>query len=146
MTAYEYLSRPEALKQQIRADLRKIEYWREKSYGVSGMQYDGMPHNPSIPADAPFVNCLEKVFALKADVENKNSELEKALEEVGTRISLLISPEERLVLCRRYPDGSDFAEIGELTGLPEYEVHKIHKNALQHFPVPERDAAGDSDV
>lgn len=137
MTVYEYLSRPEALRRQIQADLRKIEYWKEKTYGVSGMQYDGMPHNPNCPSDAPFVKCLEKIHEIKADVEKKSREMEEASEKVGIRIALLISPEERLVLCRRYLDGCTFAEIGELTGLSEREISQIHRNALRHFPVPE---------
>lgn len=136
MTAQEYLSQAVRLKRQIESDQRKIEYWTEKGYGVSGMQYDAMPHNPNCPSDAPFVRCLEKVFALREDLRVKAERLAAVRMEINTRIGLLGSPEERLVLRRRYLDGCSWTAIAELMILPEREVLHIHGNALQHFSAP----------
>lgn len=137
MNAQEYLSRALRLEKRIKADMRRIEYWTEKSYGVSGMQYDAMPHNPNCPSDAPFVRCLEKASALEADVERKKRQLVLLRKEISMRISLLTNPEERFVLRRHYLDGDSWEKISEMMVIPERKVLHIHGDALKHFPVPD---------
>ena len=60
MTAKEYLNQARHLDALINCRLREIDYWRDLSSSVSGTRFDGMPHSPNRPTEAPFVRCLEK--------------------------------------------------------------------------------------
>ena len=55
MTAKEYLNQARHLDALINCRLREIDYWRDLSSSVSGMRFDGMPHSPNRPTEAPFV-------------------------------------------------------------------------------------------
>ena len=55
MTAKEYLNQARHLDALINCRLREIDYWRDLSSSVSGTRFDGMPHSPNRPTEAPFV-------------------------------------------------------------------------------------------
>lgn len=136
MTAKEYLNQVRHLDALIHSRLREIDYWRELSSGISGMRFDGMPHSPNRPTEAPFVRCLEKIAEIQQSVEEKVAHLIRLRDEINARIDLLDSQEEQILLRYRYIDGFSWDEIEHMMCLSKSSVHRIHASALQNFCVP----------
>jgi len=137
MTAKEYLNQARHLDALINCRLREIDYWRDLSSSVSGTRFDGMPHSPNRPTDAPFVRCLEKIDEIQRSVEEKIAYLVRLKEEINTAIDKLESRDEQLVLRYRYLDDCTWEEISRMLNVSLRTVHRIHGSALQNFSVPD---------
>ena len=137
MTAKEYLNQARHLEALINCRLREIDYWKDLSSSVSGMRFDGMPHSPNRPTEAPFVRCLEKIDEIQRSVEEKVEYLIRLKEEINTAIDMLESRDEQLVLRYRYLDDCTWEEISRMLNVSLRTVHRIHGSALQNFSVPD---------
>jgi len=137
MTAKEYLNQARHLDALINCRLREIDYWRNLSSSVSGMKFDGMPHSPNRPTEAPFVRCLEKIDEIQRSVEEKVAYLISLRDEINARIDMLDNHEEQVLLRYRYIDGFTWEEIESMMNVSERTAFRIHGNALAHFPVPD---------
>lgn len=137
MTAKEYLNQARHLDALINCRLREIDYWKELSSSVSGMRFDGMPHSPNRPTEAPFVRCLEKIDEIQRSVEEKIAYLVRLKEEINTAIDKLESRDEQLVLRYRYLDDCTWEEISRMLNVSLRTVYRIHGSALQNFSVPD---------
>ncbi|MBM6831063.1 MULTISPECIES: sigma factor-like helix-turn-helix DNA-binding protein [Bacillota] len=137
MTAKEYLNQARHLDALINCRLREIDYWRDLSSSVSGTRFDGMPHSPNRPTEAPFVRCLEKIDEIQRSVEEKITYLVRLKEEINTAIDKLENRDEQLVLRYRYLDDCTWEEISRMLNVSLRTVHRIHGSALQNFSVPD---------
>ena len=137
MTAKEYLNQARHLDALINCRLREIDYWRDLSSSVSGTRFDGMPHSPNRPTEAPFVRCLEKIDEIQRSVEEKITYLVRLMEEINTAIDKLENRDEQLVLRYRYLDDCTWEEISRMLNVSLRTVHRIHGSALQNFSVPD---------
>lgn len=136
MTAKEYLNQARHLDALINCRLREIDYWKDLSGSVSGMRFDGMPHSPNRPTEAPFVRCLEKIDEIQRSVEEKVAQLISLRDEINARIDMLDSNEEQVLLRYRYIDGCTWEEIERMMNVSERTAFRIHGNALAHFSIP----------
>lgn len=136
MTAKEYLDQARHLEVLINCRLREIDYWKNLSSSVSGMRFDGMPHSPNRPTEAPFVRCLEKIDEIQRSVEEKVAQLISLRDEINARIDMLDSHEEQVLLRYRYIDGCTWEEIERMMNVSERTAFRIHGRALAHFSVP----------
>ena len=137
MTAKEYLNQARHLDALINCRLREIDYWRDLSSSVSGTRFDGMPHSPNRPTEAPFVRCLEKIDEIQRSVEEKITYLVRLKEEINTAIDKLENRDEQLVLRYRYLDDCTWEEISRMLNVSLRTVHRIHGSALQNCSVPD---------
>ena len=137
MTAKEYLNQARHLDALINCRLREIDYWRDLSSSISGMKFDGMPHSPNHPTEAPFVRCLEKIDEIQKDVEDKVAYLVRLKEEINMAIDMLASRDEQLLLRYRYLDDFTWEEIARMLNVSLRTVHRIHGSALQNFIFPD---------
>lgn len=137
MTAKEYLNQARHLEALINCRLREIDYWIDLSNSVSGVRYDGMPHSPNRPTEAPFVRCIEKIDEIQRNVEEKVAYLISLRDEINARIDMLDSHEEQILLRYRYIDGFSWEEIEHMMCVSKSTVHRIHGSALQNFHVPD---------
>lgn len=137
MTAKEYLNQVRHLDALINCRLREIDYWRDLSSSISGTRFDGMPHSPNRPTEAPFVRCLEKIDEIQRSVEEKVAYLVRLKEEINTAIDMLENRDEQLVLRYRYLDDCTWEEISRMLNVSLRTVHRIHGSALQNFSVPD---------
>lgn len=137
MTAKEYLNQARHLDALINCRLREIDYWRDLSSSVSGTRFDGMPHSPNHPTEAPFVRCLEKIDEIQRSVEEKVAYLVRLKEEINTAIDMLENRDEQLVLRYRYLDDCTWEEISRMLNVSLRTVYRIHGSALQNFSVPD---------
>ena len=136
MTAKEYLNQARHLDALINCRLREIDYWKELSGSVSGMRFDGMPHSPNRPTEAPFVRCLEKIDEIQRDVAQKVELLVAIRDKINTAIDKLADRDEQMVLRYRYLDNLSWTEISMMMNVSERTVYRIHGTALQNFSVP----------
>lgn len=137
MTAKEYLNQARHLDALINCRLREIDYWKDLSKNVSGMRFDGMPHSPNRPTEAPFVRCLEKIDEIQRSVEEKVAQLIRLRDEINTRIDMLDSHEEQVLLRYRYIDRCTWEEIERMMNVSERTAFRIHGSALANFSVPD---------
>ena len=137
MTAKEYLNQARHLDALINCRLREIDYWRDLSSSVSGMKFDGMPHSPNRPTEAPFVRCLEKIDEIQRNMEDKVAYLVRLKEEINAAIDMLASRDEQLLLRYRYLDDFTWEEIARMLNVSLRTVHRIHGSALQNLIVPD---------
>ena len=137
MTAKDYLNQARHLDALINCRLREIDYWRDLSSSVSGTRFDGMPHSPNRPTEAPFVRCLEKIDEIQRSVEEKVAYLVRLKEEINTAIDMLENRDEQLVLRYRYLDDCTWEEISRMLNVSLRTVYRIHGSALQNFSVPD---------
>ena len=137
MTAKEYLNQARHLDALINSRLREIDYWRDLSSSISGMKFDGMPHSPNRPTEAPFVRCMEKIDEIQRNVEEKVAHLIRLRDEINTRIDMLESCEEQTLLRYRYIDGFTWEEIARMLNVSLRTVHRIQGSAVQNFIVPD---------
>lgn len=136
MTAKEYLGQARHLTALINSYLREIDYWKDLSTSITGSNFE--PHyNPNTPSDAHFVRCLEKIDDAEANIKEKVAQLMRLRDEINSRIALLDSRDEQLVLRYRYVDGCTWDEIGSMLNVSLRTVHRIHGSALQNFSVSE---------
>lgn len=136
MTAKEYLNQARHLDALINCRLREIDYWKDLSGSVSGMKFDGMPHSPNRPTEAPFVRCLEKIDEIQRDVAQKVELLVAIRDKINTAIDKLADRDEQMVLRYRYLDNLSWTEISMMMNVSERTVYRIHGAALQNFSVP----------
>ena len=136
MTAKEYLNQARHLDALINCRLREIDYWKDLSGSVSGMRFDGMPHSPNRPTEAPFVRCLEKIDEIQRDVAQKVELLVAIRDKINTAIDKLADRDEQMVLRYRYLDNLSWTEISMMMNVSERTVYRIHGTALQNFSVP----------
>ncbi len=137
MTAKEYLNQARHLDALINSRLREIDYWRDLSSNVSSTNFDGMPHSPNRPTEAPFVRCIEKIDEIQRNVEEKVAHLIQLRDEMNTQIDMMDSREEQTLLRYRYIDGFTWEEIARVMNVSLRTVHRIHGAALQNFIVPD---------
>jgi len=137
MTAKEYLNQARHMDALINCRLREIDYWKDLSDSVSSMRFDGMPHSPNRPTEAPFVRCLEKIDEIQRSVEEKVAYLVRLKEEINTAIDKLENRDEQLVLRYRYLDDCTWEEISRMLNVSLRTVHRIHGTALQNFSFPD---------
>ena len=136
MTAKEYLNQARHLDALINCRLREIDYWKDLSGSISGMKFDGMPHSPNRPTEAPFVRCLEKIDEIQRDVAQKVELLVAIRDKINTAIDKLADRDEQMVLRYRYLDNLSWTEISMMMNVSERTVYRIHGTALQNFSVP----------
>ena len=69
MTAKEYLKQAYRLDHRINSDISELGRLREMSSGISSPGF-GEKVQTSHSGDAPFVKCLERIYALEEKINN----------------------------------------------------------------------------
>ncbi|WP_298031055.1 sigma factor-like helix-turn-helix DNA-binding protein [uncultured Dysosmobacter sp.] len=137
MTAKEYLSQARRLDEIINCRLRELEYWRHLAGSISGTRYDGMPHSPNRPTEAPFARCLDKIDEIERDIDRRIDELVDLRDTINRAIDTMDNADERTLLRCRYLENSSWSEIGGRLHVSNRTVHRIHSSALANFSVPD---------
>lgn len=136
MTAKEYLSHAKQLDEIINCRLHELEYWRNLSRSTSSSTFEEH-RNSNRSTEAPFVRCLEKIDEIERDINHRVCELVDMRTEINKAIDALEDFGEQLVLRCRYLDNLTWEAICKIMGVSLRTVHRIHRAALEHFPVPQ---------
>ncbi len=137
MTAKEYLSQAKFLDTVINSHMREVEYWRELSMKLSGCTFEERISVSTPPTDASFVDCIAKMSEAMELVNEEISHLVSLRKEINSRIDMLDDHGEQLVLRYHYLSGCTLAEVSRIMSVSESTAKRIHRKALEHFPVPE---------
>jgi DNA-directed RNA polymerase specialized sigma subunit len=137
MTPEEYLQQAYRLDQRIRLDTEEVKRLRELSCSVSAIRYDKERVQTSHPADAPFVQALERLEELERKIACELNLLAELKEQIQEVIRALPSMDEQLILNYRYLCSMTWKEIGAELHIDRTTAFRWHDNALSHITLPE---------
>ena len=141
MTAFEYLSRPAALRREIARKQEHVETLRRLATRFVA------PLKQVTVRSSPDPSRMETFLADAADGEQEIRLLEEDLRRVEAETAVYISalPDVRLILLleMRYLDGLSWAEVIRRMGYSHASVFRFHQQALDLLPPPPEDPEED---
>ena len=136
MTAKEYLRQAYRLNHRINSDIAEMERLQEMAGSVGSPGFEEH-YNPNRPSEAPFVRCLEKVWALEQKI---NSEIDRLIDlkaQMREVIATASNADEQMVLRYRYIHNMTWEQIGDELHADRTTVYRWHNSALNHVTLPE---------
>jgi len=135
MDKKEFLCRYHNLQLRIEKLKDYIEFCHERSVSVGSPVYDGMPHSPNRPTEAPFVKWVYKALDAEQELKDLEAKLEKVKTEIETAISKLTDEEMEQVLIYHYIDWLPWSVIESKMFLSKSSLMRIHRNALEKLNI-----------
>lgn len=136
MTPKEYLKQAYRLDHRINSDIAELGRLREMSTSISSPSL-GEKVQTNRNADAPFVKCLERIYALEEKINEEIDLLVNLKEEIRSVIDMVSNTDERMVLRYRYIHNYTWEQIGDVLGADSRTVRRWHGQALGHVTLPE---------
>ena len=134
LQAKEYLLRVQKTDDLIRAHLAEAERLREQAQSVRSPGFGG-GGSGTHSGNAPFASSVEALIEMERQISDETARLLKIRLEARKRIETMADPDERLVLLQKYISGSTWDSISDITGKSLATIFRIHKDALEHFPL-----------
>ena len=132
MNAKDYLSKARRMDDQIKADLRELEHWRELSVSISGCNY-GPHYNASRSVEATFVKCMEKIADLEEKIKREANDLILLKVDMLERIHSLGNLDYQSVLELRYLSYRTWEQVAVEMNYSIRWIYKLHGKALQEM-------------
>ena len=136
MTPKEYLKQAYRLDHRINSDIAELGRLREMSTNISSPSL-GEKVQTNRNTDAPFVKCLERIYALEEKINEEIDLLVNLKEEIRSVIDMVSNTDERMVLRYRYIHNYTWEQIGDVLGADSRTVRRWHGQALGHVILPE---------
>jgi len=136
MTPKEYLKQAYRLDHRINSDIAELGRLREMSTSISSPSL-GEKVQTNSNTDAPFVKCLERIYALEEKINEEIDLLVNLKEEIRSVIDMVSNTDERMVLRYRYIHNYTWEQIGDVLGADSRTVRRWHGQALGHVILPE---------
>lgn len=136
MTPKEYLKQAYRLDHRIDSDIAELGRLREMSTSISSPSL-GEKVQTNRNTDAPFVKCLERIYALEEKINEEIDLLVNLKEEIRSVIDMVSNTDERMVLRYRYIHNYTWEQIGDVLGADSRTVRRWHGQALGHVTLPE---------
>lgn len=136
MTPKEYLKQAYRLDHRINSDIAELGRLREMSTSISSPSL-GEKVQTNRNTDAPFVKCLERIYALEEKINEEIDLLVNLKEEIRSVIDMVSDTDERMVLRYRYIHNYTWEQIGDVLGADSRTVRRWHGQALGHVILPE---------
>ena len=136
MTPKEYLKQAYRLDHRINSDIAELGRLREMSTSISSPSL-GEKVQTNRNTDAPFVKCLERIYALEEKINEEIDLLVNLKEEIRGVIDMVSNTDERMVLRYRYIHNYTWEQIGDVLGADSRTVRRWHGQALGHVILPE---------
>ncbi len=137
MTPKEYLKQTDAVKKHINSLEVDLEEMRALSCSVSAVRYGEERINSGTKnTEAPFIRSLERIAEMETKLEQAKQRLLNLKLTISGLIDVLDDVDERAVLRARYVNGKSWSVIAKQMCYSQSTVHRIHANALKHFPTP----------
>ena len=137
MTPKEYLKQAYRLDHRINSDIAELGRLREMSTSISSPSL-GEKVQTNRNTDAPFVKCLERIYALEEKINEEIDLLVNLKEEIRSVIDMVSNTDERMVLRYRYIHNYTWEQIGDVLGADSRTVRRWHGQALGHVTLPEK--------
>ena len=135
MTPKEYLKQAYRLDHRINSDIAELGRLREMSTSISSPSL-GEKVQTNRNTDAPFVKCLERIYALEEKINEEIDLLVNLKEEIRSVIDMVSNTDERMVLRYRYIHNYTWEQIGDVLGADSRTVRRWHGQALGHVTLP----------
>ena len=131
MDKKEFLCRYHNLQLRIEKLKDYIEFCHERSVSVGSPVYDGMPHSPNRPTEAPFVKWVYKALDAEQELKDLEAKLEVVRTEIETAISKLENEEYQQLLMYRYIDCLVWSEIEQKMFVSTTTRKRWHEKAIE---------------
>ena len=135
MTSKEYLRQAYRLDQKIQSDIEEVTRLRAMSVSISA-PVSGEKVQASLPSDAPFARCVEKILLLEEKINAEIDVLVDLKEQIREVIAAVSNTDEQMVLRCRYVHNMTWEEIGSEMKANARTVRRWHGAALLHVTMP----------
>ena len=135
MTSKEYLRQAYRLDQKIQSDIEEVTRLRAMSVSISA-PVSGEKVQASLPSDAPFARCVEKILLLEEKINAEIDVLVGLKEQIREVIAAVSNTDEQMVLRCRYVHNMTWEEIGSEMKANARTVRRWHGAALLHVAMP----------
>ena len=135
MTSKEFLRQAYRLDQRIQSDIEELARLRAMSVGISA-PVSGEKVQASLPSDAPFARCVEKILLLEEKINAEIDVLVGLKEQIREVIAAVSNTDEQMVLRCRYVHNMTWEEIGSEMKANARTVRRWHGAALLHVTMP----------
>ena len=135
MTSKEFLRQAYRLDQRIQSDIEELARLRAMSVSISA-PVSGEKVQASLPSDAPFARCVEKILLLEEKINAEIDVLVGLKEQIREVIAAVSNTDEQMVLRCRYVHNMTWEEIGSEMKANARTVRRWHGAALLHVTMP----------
>ncbi|MCR5090598.1 MAG: RNA polymerase subunit sigma-70 [Oscillospiraceae bacterium] len=112
MTAKDYLKQAYRLDHRINSDLAEINRLRKMACSITAVGLEEH-FNPNHATEAPFVHCIEKIWALEKKIDAEVDLLVGLKEQMRNIIEMIPNADEQMVLRYRYIHNKTWEQIGD---------------------------------
>ena len=137
MNAKQYLRQAYKLNERIKDKQERIECLRLMSTSIGAIDYskDRVQSSPS--GDAPFARQVMQIVQFEEELEEDKNRMKELFAQISRQIDKLENTNHILVLSKRYLLMKTWEQIAEDMNYSVMQIHRIHKEALECFVVPE---------
>ena len=135
MTNEEYFRQAYRLDQKIQSDIEEVSRLRAMAVSISA-PFSGDRVQTSLPSDAPFARCVEKILLLE---EKINAEIDAYVglkEQIRDAIAAVSNTDEQMVLRSRYIHNKTWEQIGRELNANARTIRRWHEEAILHVSLP----------
>ena len=135
MTNEEYFRQAYRLDQKIQSDIEEVSRLRAMAVSISA-PFSGDRVQTSLPSDAPFARCVEKILLLE---EKINAEIDAYVglkEQIRDAIAAVSNTDEQMVLRSRYIHNKTWEQIGRELNANARTIRRWHEEAIVHVSLP----------
>ncbi len=135
MTNEEYFRQAYRLDQKIQSDIEEVSRLRAMAVSISA-PVAGDRVQTSLPSDAPFAKCVEKILLLE---EKINAEIDAYVglkEQIRDAIAAVSDTDEQMVLRSRYIHNKTWEQIGRELNANARTIRRWHEEAILHVSLP----------
>ena len=132
MTAIEYLSQVQVLREHIADRNRELECWRSMARSISASNCE--PHyNATKNTTASYTRAVEKADEIQREIEELFSEMVALCDKINILIDKMSDVNEQIVLRYRYIENYTWSAIGKSMGYSRSTILRIHGDAIKNF-------------
>jgi len=126
-----YLCRYHNLLEKIQKKKEYISFCNERAGSIPGPSYGERINNPSPSYEAPFVKWVYRAIDAEKELQNLESKIEVAKNEIETAISKLEDETLQMILVYRYIDWLSWSEIAAKVYYSDKTVRRKHDLAIE---------------
>ncbi|MCZ9313172.1 MAG: sigma factor-like helix-turn-helix DNA-binding protein [Methanocorpusculum sp.] len=137
MTAKQYLKQAYRLNERIKDKQERIDSLRLMSTSTGAIDYSKDRVQTSPSGDAPFTKQVMQIIQFEEELEADKNRMKTVFLEISRAIDQMENANHILVLSKRYLLMKTWEQIANEMNYSVMQIHRIHKDALENFVVPE---------
>ena len=136
MTAQDYLSQAQWIREKIADNKKTIELLEEAKTDLKATDYSKEPVKHSGANDASYTTIVHKIMDLQLEIQRESDKLVDVEREIRTKIRNVKDPNEQSLLYKRYILGMNFTGEGGIAEEMQHSerwIFRLHNRAVKNF-------------